>query len=317
MIAFALIVLLNQAAESAASADAEGGEKTGEQRAEIDKAFAEETPRQVRVTLNDGRVISGRLLMRDDLQMLVETENGDPVHIDVEDVQRYVEPLGNKNRSRYLFAGSALMPDEGQVSLTQVQVLATLFEVGVSKNFSFQLGTAVPAYFLGADGINAYAAVKAGTSFTKYVHLALDLKVLAVGALARAAGSATAVPAAALAAVTITFGTEDLNLTVTAGPPFVLSELTRANGRVVGLPAVALSGFARVHNNVGLITENWLIPEANPTDKQWFVADSLAARFFGERWAIDLGIVVLPMQFVTTSPVPGVLPWLNFTFHFT
>ena len=305
MIAFALTLLLAQTPD------------TAEKAAEIDKAFAEETPRQVRVTLNDGRVISGRLLMRDDLQMLVETEAGDPVHIDVEDVKRYVEPLGNKNRSRYLLGGSALMPDEGQVTITQVQVLATLFEIGVSKNFSFQLGTALPAFFLGADGINAYAGVKAGTSFAKYVHLALELKVAAVGALSRAAGPSTAVPAAALAAATLTFGSEDLNLTVTVGPPFTLSEPTREGGRVGGYPAIGLSGFARVHNNVGLITENWVIPEANPIDKTWFVADALAARFFGERWAIDLGILVLPMQFVTTSPVPGALPWLNFTFHFT
>jgi len=316
MIAFALTLLLSQAPENPEKAEIEKAEID---KAEIDKAFAEETPRQVRVTLKDGRVVAGRLLMRDDLQMLVETENGEPVHIDVEEVTRYVEPLGNKNRSRYLFAGSALMPDEGQVSVTQLQVLATMFEVGVSKNFSFQLGTALPAYFLGADGINAFAGVKAGTSFMKYVHLALELKVLAVGALARAAGPDTAVPAAALAAVTLTFGTEDLNITITGGPPFTLSELTRQNGRVVGYPAFALSAFVRVHNNVGLLTENWVIPEANPGDleKRWFVADALAARFFGERWAIDLGILVMPTQFLTTSPVPGVLPWLNFTFHFT
>ena len=165
MMAFALCLVLAQA--PAAPADPRA--------AEIEKAFEEETPRDVRITLNDGRVVTGKLLMRDDLQLLVETEDGEPVHIDAEEVKRYEEPLGNRNRSRYLFAGSALMPDVGDVTVTQVQVLATMFEVGVAPHFSFQLGASLPAYFLGGDGVNAYAGVKAGTSFNKWLHLALEI----------------------------------------------------------------------------------------------------------------------------------------------
>lgn len=323
MIAFALCLVLSQQpaeAEQPAEPPAEAAQPPAARAAEIEKAFEEETPRAVRIELNDGRVVSGKLLMRDDLQMLVETEDGQPVHIDAEEVKRYTEPLGNKNRSRYLFAGSALMPDVGQVTVTQVQVLATIFEVGAAQHFSFQLGTAVPAYFLGSEGVNAYAGVKAGSSFFRWLHVALELKLLVVGALARLGGPGTSgVPATALADVALTFGNEDINVTVAAGPPIHLSQLTRPEGRTVGLPLFTFSAFVRVANNVGLLTENWFIPDADPTDgnDSWFIADALGARFFGQRWAVDLGILVMPSQFRVQSAVPGVLPWLNFSWHFS
>lgn len=314
MIAFALCLVLSQSAE--APADEAPQAPAAPPSAEIDKAFAEETPRQVTITLRDGRVISGKLLLRDELQALVETEGGQPVAIDVEEVKTWVEPLPNRNRSHYLFAGSALMPEPGQVSVTQLQVLATLFEVGISENFSFQLGGSLPAYFLGKDGINAYAAVKAATSFNKWIHLALEMKFLVLGLWSRVAGMSSAVPAAGVVAVTLTFGNEDLNVTLSGGPVFNLSQLTAPNGQVVGLPLGTLSALVRVHTNVGLMTENWVIPNID-ADKHWFVANALGARFFGEKFAIDLGILVMPTQFLIESPVPGVLPWLNFTYHFT
>jgi hypothetical protein len=312
MIALAVCLLLSQTDELEAPAAVPAAEPA----AEIDKAFAEETPRQVRITLNDGRVISGKLLLRDELQLLVQTEGGQPVSIDADDVKRFEEPLPNRNRSRYLFASSALMPEPGQVSVTQIQVLATLLEVGVSQNFSFTLGTSVPAFFLGRDGVNAYAAVKAGLSFTRWVHLALELKFLALGLWSHIGGTSIAVPAGGVVAVTLTAGGEDLNVTLSGGPQFDLTQLNRQSGQVVAPPLVTLSAFVRVHPNVGLITENWVIPEVD-LEKHWFVADALAARFFGERFAIDLGILVMPTQFLIVSPVPGVLPWLNFTYHFT
>src|SRR5262245_60737195 len=135
-----------------------------ESRTEIDKAFAEETPRQVRLHLRDGRVVSGKLLLRDDMQMLVLTDDGEPVQVDTDQVMRFDEPLPNRNRSRYLFGSSALLIEPGQVSLTQVQVMGTLVEIGVADHFSVQLGTAIPAFFLGKEGINAYGGVKAGGS---------------------------------------------------------------------------------------------------------------------------------------------------------
>lgn len=309
MIALALCLLLSQSDDPAAAPAAAPS-------AEIDKAFAEETPRQVKLTLRDGRVIAGKLLLRDELQLLVETEDGQPVTVDSEEVVRFDEPLPNRNRSRYLFTGSALMPDPGQVSITQLQVLATLFEVGVSQNFSFQLGGSLPAFFLGRDGINAFAAVKAGTSLNKYVHVAVELKFIALGLWSRIDGVSIAMPAGSVIAATVTLGTEDLNVTLSGGPQLDFTALSRENAQLLNLPLVTLSGFARVHTNVGLITENWVIPEFDLAHR-WFVADALAARFFGDRFAIDLGILVMPTQFQVSSPVPGVLPWLNFTYHFT
>jgi hypothetical protein len=75
------------------------------------------------------------------------------------------------------------------------------------------------------------------------------------------------------------------------------------------------SAFARVHQNVGLVTDNWFVPNANGGNS-WFIADALGARFFGEKWAVDLGLLVLPSQVAQAGPVPPVLPWLNFSWHF-
>jgi hypothetical protein len=284
-----------------------------ERTEEIDKAFAAETPRRVRVTLTDGRVLVGKLLLRDDLQMLVLTDAGEPVKVDVDQVQRYEEPLMHRDRSRYLFGGSALLPEVGQITVSQIEVFATVFEVGVSEHFSFQLGGALPAYFLGAQGINAFAAVKAGTSFNRVLHVAVELKLLALGYLEKLAGAGSAVPAAGLVALTGTVGTEDFNFSVSVGPPFYLAELS-TGGQVMGLPLFTASGFARVHQNVGLVTENWFVPNVNNTER-WFIADMLGARFFAFRWAIDVGLLVMPAQVSVSGPVPPVLPWLNFSYH--
>jgi hypothetical protein len=314
MTAIVLCVLLSQEpAEASPQAQAPAPEENRTE--EIDKAFAEETPRRVRLTLTDGRVLTGKLLLRDDMQMLVMTDAGEPVKVDVEQVRRYEEPLPNRLRSRYLFGGSALLPEVGQITLSQIEVFATIFEVGVSEHFSFQLGGALPAYFLGAQGVNAYAAVKAGTSVAKYVHLAVELKLLALGYLEKLAGVSSSVPAAALAEVTGTFGSEDLNVSVSVGPPFNFAEVGSPTGQVVGLPLFTFSAFARVHNNVGLVTENWFVPNVNGTQR-WFIADTLGARFFADRWAVDVGLLVMPTQVSQSGPVPPVLPWLNFSYHF-
>jgi hypothetical protein len=230
-------------------------------------------------------------------------------------VKSYEEPLPNRNRSRYLFASTAFTLEPGQVTLSQTQVFATLVEVGISDSFSFQLGTSVPAFFLGGDGINGYAAVKAATAFHKWVHAALELKLLALG-LWTHQGPSTAVPAAGVVAVTVTIGSEDLNLTISGGPTFNFAQLSSKDGQVIGLPLATLSGFVRVHTNVGLVTENWIIPNVDPKG-HWFAADALAARIFFDRFAVDLGIMLMPTQFVIASPVPAVLPWLNFSYHFT
>ncbi len=274
---------------------------------EIDQAFALETPRHVRVTLKDGRVIEGKLLIRDGLQMLILTEGGNPVQVDTDQVTRFEEPLPNLNRSRYLATGSALMPEVGQITLTQMEVFATVFEVGISENFSFQLGGALPGYFLGSDGVNAFAAVKFGAAVHKWVHVSLDLKFLGLGLLGRIAGPATsAVPAAGLIEATGTLGSENLNVTVSVGPPFNLAQIS-TGGQVVTTPLFIVSAFARVAQNVGLITENWFVPDiaANPDGTHgWFISDALGARFFGQRWCVDLGLLVLPSQFRRPSAVP-------------
>ncbi|HME90489.1 MAG TPA: hypothetical protein VKE49_03645, partial [Myxococcaceae bacterium] len=105
---------------------------------------------------------------------------------------------------------------------------------------------------------------------------------------------------------TTTVGTGNANLSVAVGAPFAIYRSESELGNVI----VIASGNLRLTRGLALVTENWFItrPKTYLSSSNLDVVLSLAARAFGEQWAVDVGALRVPGA---NFPVP----WVNFTYH--
>ncbi len=99
---------------------------------------------------------------------------------------------------------------------------------------------------------------------------------------------------------TVTLGTPDAHLGVSAGPPFVAG----SGANEVGDVLLSVSGNVRVSDRIALVSENWFVPGG---DTGYVLSG--AVRFIGQRLGVDAGLV-----FVKGADIP--VPWLDFTFMF-
>lgn len=73
-------------------------------------------------------------------------------------------------------------------------------------------------------------------------------------------------------------------------------------------PILVLAGNKRLRNTLALVTENWFVPELDPSNSPL----SLPVRFFGRKIAVAVGGVFTIKSLEKGLPVPI----LNFTYHF-
>jgi len=252
------------------------------------------------VVLKDGQQLRGWIVARDDAGITLELDGGARVVIPVASILRVdVAKPGqaqvrspDPNRTRYLYSPTGFMLKGGEGYLSQTELLLTSVYYGVTDHLTVGIGTAIPFLFV-QDGANLTGTIKVGGSLGDYVHLAAGVQ----GFWLPGADSGTT---AGFLFGTATLGTPDLNLGVSAGPPFVAGNA----GNDVGSVLVSVSGNARVSEHFALVTENWFAPSSNTG-----YALGFAARFIGQRLGVDAGLV-----FVEGTQVP--IPWLDFTWHF-
>jgi len=252
------------------------------------------------VVLKDGQQLRGRLVVRDDSGVTLELEGGTRMVIPAASILRVdVAKPGqaevhspDPNRTRYLYSPTGFMLKGGEGYLSQTELLLTSVYYGVTDNLTLGIGTAIPFLFV-HDGANLTGTVKLGGSLGDYLHVAAGVQGFWLP------GVDTGTTAGFLFG-TVTLGTPDLNLGVSAGPPFVAGTA----GNDVGKVLMSVSGNARLTEHVALVTENWFAPASDTG-----YALGFAVRFIGQRLGVDAGLV-----FVEGADVP--VPWLDFTWHF-
>jgi hypothetical protein len=252
------------------------------------------------VVFRDGQQLRGRLVARDESGITLELEGGGRIVIPATAILRVdlARPgqaevhSPDPNRTRYLYSPTGFMLKGGEGYLSQTELLLTSVYYGVTDHLTIGLGTAVPFLFV-KDGANLTGTLRVGGSVGEYVHLAAGVQGFWLPGVE--AGTT-----AGFLFGTVTLGTPDLNLGVSAGPPFVAGTAGNDVGRVL----VSVSGNARLSEHVALVTENWLAPSSSTG-----YALGFAVRFIGQRLGVDAGLV-----FVEGAQVP--LPWLDFTWHF-
>ena len=106
------------------------------------------------------------------------------------------------------------------------------------------------------------------------------------------------------ASALFTYGNKDHNLTTGLGWGYVETDFSSE-------PVITLSGMTRLSSRIGLVTENWFVPE--PDEDGYEPVFSYGIRFMGEKIAVDLMFINHPE--IAKEIVIGI-PIVNFTFNF-
>jgi len=253
------------------------------------------------VLMKDGQKLSGRLVSQDAAGVIIDS-SGAQLHIPAASIQALALPGSvaaegawprDPNRTRYLYSPTGFMLRQGEGYVSQTELLLTTVGFGLTDWLTIQAGTIIPWLVYEPSTLPFMVALKVGGSPSEYLHLAGGFQAFAAPGISSGA--------AGLLFGTVTLGTEDLNLGVSAGPPFGVGNGTSELGKVV----VSVSGNWRVSRSIALVSENWFVQVDGTTE----VLGSAAVRFIGDRLGVDAGFLFSPGS---SFPVP----WLDFTWHF-
>lgn len=273
-------------------------------------------PRRVKVTLKDGQELRGELAAEtpEAVELSVAGARTNVARSTVQsmedDTTSTVRADGqlwfqDPNRTRYFYGPSAMMLRQGEVTLSQKELLFTSVNFGVTDWLSLQAGAVVPAWLAGVNGFNFIGAVKVGKSLTEHWHVAGGVQALVLPLV----GTGSAPIAGGFGFGSVTYGTGDAHVTLSAAKPFFLAQGSSG----VGDALFTLSGDLRVARSVALVTENWVMPDF--AAGQVLSLDAVGARLMGEHIAVDLGGVWMATSsqgLMTWVPVP----WLDVTWNF-
>jgi hypothetical protein len=301
-----LLTLAQQETPPAANTEAPASE-------EASKAEKEAEPALSRVTLKDGQALLGRVVSQDKERLVLELAGGARVELPADAVERVEEEkraevrdngeiwFQDPNRTRYLYVPSAFMLRAGEGYFSQKELVFSSFSFGVTDHITLQAGAVIPAWFApNGLGLNFIGGLKVGGSVSERFHLAAGAQALVLPSL----GTSGPIGGGFLFG-TATYGTPDAHVSLATGVPFFLG--TNAPNTLDAL-LVTVSGNLRVGQGTALVTENWIIPAAQIYNDVPMV-NSLALRFFGTNWAVDVGAVRVPG---TAIPIP----WLDFAYNF-
>lgn len=265
-----------------------------------------------RITLRDGQVLRGVVVHRDARAVVVELATGGRLELPANQVtsveaEQHAQVRANgevwfqdPNRTRYLYAPSAMMLRQGEGYFSQKELLFSSINYGLTDHITLQAGAILPAWLMDG-GFNFIGGVKVGGNVTERLSLAIGAQALVFPGL----GTGFPGGAAGLLFGTATYGTPDAHVSLALGTPFVFSSGEDVFTRDY---IVALSGNVRLNQQLALVTENWLLPTVS-AGSYLPMLNSLALRIFGEHWAVDLGGIRAPD---TSFPIP----WLDFSYNF-
>ncbi len=204
--------------------------------------------------------------------------------------------------SRNFFAPTAIPLPAGRGYVSQMEVLATIVDYGVTDWLTVEAGTSVPLALFsltmgGPDALNGLIGMVGGKAA---VRLAPRLHVAAGGFGVVSPDFQVGLPFGVA-----TLGDEDRNVTVGGGAVFA-TELDE------WMQPVVVAGTWRIRPGLGLVTENWILFD----DGEFFgVLDTLGVRFLPERgrWSVDLAVASIASE-SDWMILPA--PWLDVSWHF-
>ncbi|MFT3841417.1 MAG: hypothetical protein QM723_30785 [Myxococcaceae bacterium] len=253
------------------------------------------------------RLGSGQVLRLD--AAAIESVEADTVHHVTGDGKVWFE---DPNRTRYFYSPSAMMLKRGEAHFSQKELAISSFAYGIIDYLSVEISSCLPAFFAGTDGVNVLLSIKAGAQVADRVWLAVGTHALALPG-GFGSSSSSGIPVGGFYFGSLTYGDRDFHLTVSAGMPYFLKPPQLI------YPIITVSGFLRVAESVGLMSENWFLTEVSTIDQKpsdrWVLAQILGVRLMGQHFATDLGFLLIENK-KGFDPVPFPIPWVDFTYNF-
>lgn len=263
----------------------------------------------IEISIEGGQVLSGYQILENDSIVLLRLKSGSKIIVyksGIEKIKVYkdarfdskgrVMPI-DPNRTRYLFAPSAMMLNKKEMKFSQKELLWSSLSIGATKRLSLEIGGALPVWFIEeGEGINLLLAIKGGGHIYGPFYLAGGLLSFSLPVIRQVYG---------LPFSSLTIGNKDFHGTFSASIPF---QITKNDVKIGDFYWFALCGNARLSPHVSLVSENWIFRIDNEFfDDTEFILN-LAVRFMGRRMATDVGLF-----FNSEFLMP--LPWVGFTFH--
>jgi hypothetical protein len=239
---------------------------------------ADNQSKNVLIKLKDGSTVQGRIVLENSLEINLATDNIGTLTIKKDQIKSLV-PLDstnfkkgkywfpNPNYSRY-FISPGIQLKKGDGYYQNIDLSANTVSYGLTNFLSVGGGFELYSTLTGHPiiilipklgfKVGKSLWIGGGLLYLNAAELISDFSGLGIGY-----GSATV-------------GNENNNISLGAGWGFIGSQWSQK-------PIFALSGMTRISRRIGLITENWFIP-----DNSIF---SYGVRFMSEKFAIDFGLV--------------------------
>ncbi len=272
------------------------------------------------IFLKDGTQLRGILLAESPAGARIKTDNLGEITLTADKIDRIekndegfyhngVYWFDNPHYTRYLFAPSALPLPKGEGYYQNAYIFVNSVSVGVTDHFTMGGGFVLNPTF--RDWQVLFLTPK--YSFPSKSNVTFSLGVIGVGIFNRqydfnlqtGVNRKDGVEAnvAGIGYGTLTVGSTERNGSVGLGWGF-------ANNEIGANPVVNLSYMSRVGRKIGLVTENWLILPRQGDNMAAILSGGV--RFFGEKMAVDLALLVPAGE---NTPFVA-LPYVDFVIKF-
>jgi hypothetical protein len=259
----------------------------------------------VTVTLKSGESYVGFITAQDDLTITIRTATGVFISVPRNQIaqmtwvtpSKVAPPRWRKdpNYSRLLVAPTGRPLEQGDGYFSDIYV----FLVGVGVGMTDQIGMLVGMSIVPGVGLDEqvfYIAPKIGHQFNE--NFAASIGTLFAHVNETSAGLLWGVA---------TFGPVESSLTAGLAWGYVKYE-GNADFELTEEPTILIGGAVQMSNSLSLVSENWLILGAEPSEMPF----SIALRLFGEGLSADLGFILVGEILQEGLPVP----WLSICYNF-
>lgn len=247
-----------------------------------------------RVTLTDGTELSGKIISEADTSIVLTTPAGIDININKSLISEREMLSGfwengqyvriDPNRTRLFFSPTGRMLHQGEGYIADYELFFPFISVGATDFLTLSFGMFL---LFGGEGQIYYFAPRVG--IIQNENFALSGGVFYMSANDDSFGVLYGVSS---------YG--DLRNSFTIGMGYGFS-----NGQLAKAPFILLGGETQVSNSIKLLTENYLMPDAESG------IISFGLRFFGDYLSADLGLL-----FPLGSDGTVGIPWVGFCYIF-
>lgn len=263
------------------------------------------------ITLKDGSTITGRLLLDNEKEVVIQSATMGEVRLQKENIKSMIPVASidekksgiwfpNPNPTKYLLSNSAIPLEKKTGYYQNTWIFFNTFNYAFTNYFSVSGGFEIFSILAGGEGpyaffINPKISFKAAKNF------------YAGGSILYANTIRTVEDFGGLATFNAfaTYGNKNSNITGAVG-------WGSSDGEFNSKPLVTVSGMVRASKRIAFVSENWVIPGADE-DGGYYGLYSYGIRFLGDKTSIDLAFI--NNGDIAKEIIIGI-PWLDFVINF-